>query len=265
MSITQINENIYRLTIPYKDVFTTVYTIRTPEGVALFDAASYDTDAEEYIIPFLQTVGVTAEELKYVFVSHNHGDHAGGLKGFLPFYPDVTVASRSPKIRDRMGSESHRVIVPQEGDILLGTLQVVTIPGHTVDSAALLDLRDHTMITGDCLQVHGIVGSQDWASNILHPAKYLAALEKVRKLPVKQLVTAHDYCPTGYRAEGREAVLNMIDNCEKPMRRLQKLILDNPEKDDLQIRELYNDTPNAPTIREGVVKAMRAAISEGEI
>jgi hypothetical protein len=40
-SITQISEHIHRLTLPYKDIFTTVYTVRTPEGVLLFDAASF--------------------------------------------------------------------------------------------------------------------------------------------------------------------------------------------------------------------------------
>ena len=45
-NVTQINENIYRLTIPYKDIFTTVYAVKTESGALLFDCASYDEDIE---------------------------------------------------------------------------------------------------------------------------------------------------------------------------------------------------------------------------
>lgn len=49
------------------------------------------------------------------------------------------------------------------------------------------------------------------------------------------------------------------------MRRLEKLIRDNPEMDDAQIRQCYNSEPNAPTLRLGVVAAMRKAIAEDRI
>ena len=93
--IVQINKHIHRTTIPYKDIFTTIYTIRTDEGVMLFDAASYDTDAQAYVLPFLQKVGVSAEELKYIFISHNHADHAGGLHCLAPHFPKARILSRS--------------------------------------------------------------------------------------------------------------------------------------------------------------------------
>ena len=264
MQISKINEDIYRTTLPYKDIFTTVYTIRTPEGVVLFDAGSYDTDAREYILPFLQAVSVRPEEVKYIFISHDHGDHAGGLKGLLPFLPEACVVSRGAAIRERCGQDC-ALLVPEDKDKLTSALRVITIPGHTMDSMALLDLRSNIMVTGDCLQVYGIVGSQDWASNIRFPAEYLEALEKVRAIGADMIVTAHDYHPWGYRADGREAVEQMIDGCIAPMRRLEKLIRDNPEMDDAQIRQCYNSEPNAPTLRLGVVAAMRKAIAEDRI
>lgn len=262
--ITKINEYIHRTTLPYKDIFTTIYTIRTEEGVLLFDAASFDTDAQTYILPFLKEVGVAPEELKYIFISHNHGDHAGGLKCLAPFFPNAKILSRSPELMSAY-APNHPFAAPEAGETFLGCLEVVTIPGHTMDSMALLDRRTNLMVTGDCLQVYGIVGSQDWASNIRFPVEHLAALEKVRALEPDQIVTAHDYYPCGYRAEGKAAARRMIDLCEEPLRRLQKLITDNPELDDAAIRELYNNDPAAPTIRLGVVAAMRAAIRDGRI
>ncbi len=262
--ITKINENIYRATLPYKDIFTTVYAIRTPAGAVLFDAGSFDTDAQEHIVPFLEEVGVGKEELKYIFISHNHGDHSGGLKCLMPYYPHAEIFSRSPDVREKY-QQDYSVVAPEEGDILLDTLTVITIPGHTLDSMALLDKRTNTLITGDCLQVYGIVGSQDWAANIRFPVEHLQALEKVRALDVDQIITAHNYYPYGYRADGKAEVAQMIDGCITPIHRLVKLIRDNPSLSDGQIRGLYNDTPNTPTARIGVVTATRAAIEAGKL
>lgn len=264
LHITKINENIHRVTLPYKDIFTTVCTIRTPAGVVLFDAGSFDTDAGDYIVPFLEEMGVRKEELKYIFISHNHGDHSGGLKCLMPYYPEACIATRSPELKGRY-EQDYKVIVPEEGDMLLDMLQVVTIPGHTLDSMALLDGRTNTMVTGDCLQVYGIVGSQDWASNIRFPVEHLQALEKVRAIKAEQIITAHDYYPCGYRADGKAEVEQMIDNCIVPIHRLVKLIRENPQLDDGQIRELYNDAPNTPTARLGVVTATREAIETGKL
>ena len=264
LNITKINENIHRLMLPYKDIFTTVYTIRTPEGVLLFDAGSFDNDAGDYIVPFLKELGISREELKHVFISHNHRDHAGGLHCLMPYLPEASIVSRSPDLKERYG-QAYQVIAPEEGAVLLGTLRVVTIPGHTLDSMALHDLRTNTLVTGDCLQVYGIVGAEDWAANIRFPAEHLEALEKVRSIDADQIVTAHDYYPCGYRADGKAEVAQMIDNCVIPVRRLIKLIRENPGLDDRQIRELYNDTPNTPTARIGVIEATRAAIEAGKL
>ena len=91
MEIMKMNENIHRITLPYKDIFTTVYTVKTDKGVLLFDAASYDTDLEQYIQPMLDELKITAEDLKYIFISHNHTDHAFGIDRLMAEYPDKRV------------------------------------------------------------------------------------------------------------------------------------------------------------------------------
>ena len=263
MEITRITENIHRTTVPYKDIFTTLYTIRTPQGVVLFDAASYDDDARDYIVPFLETVGVTAEELKYVFISHNHTDHAGGLGGLLKFYPNVTVLSRSPKLAEQYAD--HKVVKLEDGDTVLDVLQLVTIPGHTKDCAALLDTRTKTLVSGDCLQSYGIRGSGTWAANIIYPDLHVLAVEKVRALDIEQIVTAHDYDPQGYRADGREAVVKNLDACIEPLRNMQKLILAFPELDDVALQAKYNYDPQLPKVKHQVIGAMRQAMEEKTI
>lgn len=263
MNITKINKNIHRIVLPYKEIFTTVYIISTEQGVVLFDAASYDTDLDNYIQPALDSLGITAPMIKYIFISHKHKDHVGCLRPMITRYSDACILSRSLELAELYAD--CKVLCLEDTDPVLDVLKVVTIPGHTGDSCGLLDTRTNTLISGDSLQVYGICGSEDWASNISLPAEHLAAIEKVRALDVENIVTAHDYYPYGYRADGKEEVSRMLDACITPLRRIQKLILDYPNLDDSTIRELYNNNPDEPTIKEKVITAMRKAIKECRI
>lgn len=263
MKTDKITEHIYRTTLPYKDIFTTVYVLKGPDGAVLLDAGSYDEDAALYIQPFLKELGVTEQELKCVFISHNHSDHAGGLKGLLSLYPNVTVLARSAKLREAYADYSCQAI--EDGELIMGVYQVVTIPGHTKDCAALLDTRTKTLVSGDCLQAYGIRGSGTWAANIMHPAEHVQAVEKVRKLDIERIVSAHDYDPYGYRAEGREAVMKNLDACITPLRNMQKLILEYPALDDTQLQAKYNYDPALPKVKSEVLGAMRRAMEEKRI
>ncbi len=263
MEITKINENIYRTVTPYKDIWTTLYLIKTENGDLLFDAASFDEDAENYTVPFLEACDVTKESLKYIFISHDHSDHAGGLKALLPLYPNTVVLSRSTELRNRFAE--YDVISPNEGDVFLECLKVVPVVGHTSDCAGLIDTRTKTFITGDCLQVWGIVGSQNWAANIRFPVDYFADIEKVRKMDINEIYTAHDYYPIGFKAIGKEEIDRYLDGCREPLLKLRELILANPDVNDQAICDIYNVSKEIPTFHEGVVKYLRAAMKKGRI
>ena len=251
----RINENICRKTCPYKTIFTTVWTIRTPEGVILLDAASYDNDAVDHILPFLEEAGVAKEEVRYVFISHKHADHAGGLGGLLKELPNVVVVSRSDELPQMYPDTTF--IHPEDGDDLGGCMTVVTIPGHTIDCAGLLDRRTNTLLSGDCLQLYGICGNEDWGSNIPLTGPYLEAVEKVRAMKIDQLLMAHDYYPSGYRADGTAAVQKALDDCITPLRAIGQMIRENPDLDDEAIRQLYNAQPGLPTVKLHVVSGVR--------
>ena len=262
MEITKINENIYRTAIPYKDIFTTVYVVKTPGGAVLFDATSFDEDVESHILPLLREIGVE-EELKYIFISHNHRDHVGGLPVLLPKYPDVCVVSRSKLLPEKHAGALF--LKPEDGDALLDVLRVVTIPGHTPDSMALLDTRTNTLITGDSLQLYGIYGSGPWGANISLPVEHMQAVEKVRKLPVDEILTAHDYHPCGYHYVGKEQITSALDACIAPIMKVKELLTANPATDDDGICKFYNDAEYLPNLNARLVSAVRAAMAEGRI
>jgi len=252
--LIRINENICRLTIPYKDIFTTVYTVTAPGGTVLFDAASTDEDTREYLLPLLREVGIPPEELTCIFISHNHRDHAGGLVELINACPNARIASRSPQLAEQYGE---RVFLPEDGEKLLGCFRCIAIPGHTPDSMALLDERTNTLITGDSLQQFGIFGSEDWGAAIRLPAEHFAAVEKVRRLGAGQILSAHDYHPYGYRADTREACERILDACIEPLVRLKALLTAHPELDDAAIRQAYLDADRVPPVHTRVVAAMR--------
>ena len=261
--IITMNEHIHKILTPYKDIFTTVCTVSTPDGVLLFDAASFDEDAEGYILPMLETLSIGKADLKYVFISHNHRDHAGALEALLKHFPDVTVLARSAALKEKLAA--YNVYAPEDGEAVLEDLSVVTIPGHTEDSMALLDTRTGTLLTGDCLQVYGIFGSQDWGANIGFPVEYLEAIEKVRRLHVQEIYTAHDYHPYGCCARGDVQINRMLDGCIAPLESICRLVQENPSKSDEDIRLIYNATKEVPPISTRVVGAVRKAILQGKM
>jgi len=255
----EINRHIHRLTTPYKDIFTTVYLLKAPRGTVLFDAASYDEDLEQTILPWLRQLSAVPD---YVFISHNHKDHSGGLARLLREFPALQVISGSPTLKEQYPG---KVTAPENGNVLLDTYQVVSIPGHTQDSSALLDQRTMTLISGDCLQQTGICGSGDWACNISCPVEYLQTLERLRGMGIRQILTAHDYVPCGYRADGETEVLTLLDSCKAPLYRIRDLILSAPEAADAEIRARFNADPAMPTVSERVVAILRQNMEAGRI
>ncbi|MBO7208795.1 MAG: HAD-IA family hydrolase [Clostridia bacterium] len=227
-------------------------------GALLFDTASYDSDIENYIVPFLQELCITSDMLKYVFVSHNHCDHAGGLNEFMKRYPETCIISRCPKIKEQYGD--YNVLVPEDGETVLGVLRAVTIPGHTMDCCAIYDTRTKTMISGDCLQLYGIYGSGEWGSSISFPKSHIDAVNKLQKMGIQHILTAHEYHPYGYSYEG-ETVKKALDVCVDALNEIKDMILKNPHADDGEISALRNSL-NLPTLGAHIVSAVRRELLE---
>lgn len=250
----KINENIFRYVIPYKDIYTTLYAIKTDGGYVLFDSASYDEDIDAYVVPFLNELNITQDNLKYVFISHDHTDHSGGLKAFMQKYPKTCIVSRSPALTERFNG--YNTLLPQENTVILNHLKIVTIIGHTADSSGILDMRTNTLISGDGLQLYGIFGSGKWGSNIYFPDTHIHEVNKLKQMEINHILTAHDYEPYGYSYVGKEAVLKALDACIEPLYKVRDMIINNPTLSDEEICALYNKE-KTPTLGEHVVTQVR--------
>lgn len=253
----RITPDILRMTIPYMDVYTTVCFIHTPAGSVVFDTGSYDSDVAEYILPAMDALGITADTLKYIVISHNHGDHSGGLEQLALHFPKAKIVSLHHGISDKYGSRVH---FPTDGEMLLNTLSIITIPGHASDAIGLLDTRTGTLLSGDSLQLYGLYGSGKWGANISLPAEHLAALDKLHTLSINTILASHDYHPYGYIAQGKENVAPYINACKEALVNIKSFICTHPELDNHSLESAYVVETKLPTVGSHVFKAIRTAM-----
>ena len=124
------------------------WAITTSQGIILLDAI-YDYSVEDEVVGGLKTLGLDPAHIKYVVVSHGHGDHAAGAKLLQERYGARLVMSAADY--DLMDAQNppwkpRRDIVATDGYALtLGdtTLTLHLTPGHTEGTiSTLFPVRD---------------------------------------------------------------------------------------------------------------------------
>ena len=186
------HRGIYRLRVPFENLYTSVFLVVGDDGAYLVDCATTRADVEEYILPSLGSLGYSLTDLRGIVLTHRHGDHAGGLPYILERAPQIEVIRES------------RELFPD----------VITYPmsGHTVDGIGVLDLRCGTLISGDGLQGAGVDKYRCFTED---PAAYTETLARIKADPrIENILFSHAYEPwNSDRADGRAAVLNCLEAC----------------------------------------------------
>lgn len=254
MQVTHRTPYITQLHVPFYSITTSVFLVKTEQGNLLFDTATYPTDVTELILPTLQKLGVERDSLTHVFLSHPHGDHAGGLPTLLDACPHLNVIAGSEALRSVCGDAPYTVA--KDEDTLLDVLRVVSLPGHTADSIALLDTRTNTLLSGDGLQLYGIFGAGWWGANIPCPRAHLAALDRLAEMDLDVIYPAHAYHPLTDAYVGREEIQKALALCREPLFLIRERILAKPDATDEELCEDYN-RQNLPKVGVHVFAAIR--------
>lgn len=162
------------------------WALKTSDGIILLDTLySYAVEAE--IVDGLKTLGLDPAQIKYVIITHAHGDHDQGAALLQSRYGakvvmgspdwDTTVARTTyaggVAKRDIEGTDGRKITL---GDT---TVTLVTTPGHTLGTLSMLfPVKDH----GRTLTVAYSGGT---AFNFQHaPARfdtYIASQQKFAK------------------------------------------------------------------------------------
>jgi metallo-beta-lactamase class B len=154
----QVFDNLYFL----GSKWTTAWAIKTSDGVIIVDAMDNADEAEHYIEGGLRKLGVDPAQIKYVIVSHAHGDHYGGADYLKKkFNPHVVMSEIDWLVLDKLrndpealknvpslfGPPPQRDQSVKDGDtITLGdtSVKLFVIPGHTLGTlASVFTVRDH--------------------------------------------------------------------------------------------------------------------------
>ena len=199
--LQQVDAGLYRILVPFEDLNTTVYIVRSPEGAALIDAATYPEDITSYVLPALEELGIG--KVTHILLTHHHGDHAGGLPRLMEAFPEAAVCSMT-------SFDLPGFLLLKDGEQVMQRLQTLHLPGHTPHSCGFLDLPTGTLLSGDCLQLAGV---GKYIHGVRYPEQYRASVEKLKKLDIRRIVAAHEYVPLGSLAEGSAEVAAYLDAC----------------------------------------------------
>jgi metallo-beta-lactamase class B len=125
-----------------------VWAVTTSAGIILIDAI-FDYSVDDEVAGGLKTLGLDPAAIKYVIVSHGHGDHSGGAKYLQDrFNAHVLLTAADWDLLDRSnGTKPKRDMVATDGQKLtLGdtTITMYNTPGHTLGTlSTVIPVKDH--------------------------------------------------------------------------------------------------------------------------
>jgi len=127
------------------------WALDTSDGIVLIDSLNNPAEARDILLPNLVKLGLDPKRIRYVIVTHGHGDHWGGAKYLQDNYGAKVIMSEADwamvESPDRGGGPfrdlvpPRRDIVARDGDaITLGktTVRLYLTPGHTPGTLSLV-------------------------------------------------------------------------------------------------------------------------------
>ena len=192
-SFVQETNRIYRLKIPFEDLYTSCFFIDADVKI-LVDCGTTGQDVDEYILPALSKMGISLTDITYLVLTHQHGDHAGGKNRILQINPAVNVIE---------GIRS----------ISVNGITMYALKGHTLDCIGVLDLQTGTLISGDGLQGYGVGKYRCYLES---KEEYLKTLDRIQvDTRIKNILFSHAYVPwEKCSVFGREEIEKCIRDCK---------------------------------------------------
>jgi metallo-beta-lactamase class B len=157
------------------------------QGIIIIEAL-FDYAAKDEILDGLRKVGLDGTKVKYVILSHAHGDHDGGAKLLQDSFPGAHLVYGAEdwdaigKAATHLGGKPRRDVTGDDGmTISVGdaSLRIVTMPGHTPGTLSyLFEIRDN----GKPLRVAYVGGTAiPFNADSEYYDRYIASSKKMAK------------------------------------------------------------------------------------
>lgn len=142
----QVMDDLYFL----GNYWTSAWAVKTSKGIVIIDSLDNADEAQHYIEDGLKKLKLNPADIKYVIVSHAHGDHYGGATYLKKkFNPRIVMSEIDWKVFDDPSFDPKRVpifdpppkrdLAAKDGDtIKVGDtlFKLYVIPGHTLGTLA---------------------------------------------------------------------------------------------------------------------------------
>jgi glyoxylase-like metal-dependent hydrolase (beta-lactamase superfamily II) len=161
VKITRVTDNLIQLGRMH---FVNAYLVREPDGFTLVDT-TLGGAADDLIA----TARAQGGEIVRIALTHGHGDHVGSLdalKAKLGDGVEVLLGDLDArihagetvvdgKLRGSWPKVETRPDTRLVGGERVGSLEVVSTPGHTPGHMSFIDTRDRSLIAGDAFTSYG--------------------------------------------------------------------------------------------------------------
>ncbi|HEY4363087.1 MAG TPA: MBL fold metallo-hydrolase [Bryobacteraceae bacterium] len=139
----QVFDNLYMLTTK----MNSAWAVQTSAGIILIDTL-FGYAAQDAIVDGMKKAGLNPADIKYIIVSHAHGDHDGSVKFLQDTYnPRVIMAPKDWELSAREADPPRHDMEATDGQKLtLGdtTVTIYITPGHTAGTlSVLVPVKDH--------------------------------------------------------------------------------------------------------------------------
>ncbi|KAF2165554.1 hypothetical protein M409DRAFT_55926 [Zasmidium cellare ATCC 36951] len=171
------------------------WAISTTSGLVVIDSINNAEEAEQILMPSIQTFGFTGDDIAAVIITHEHFDHYGGARSLQDTFSAPVYASelawQAMEVAD--GGPLRDIVVTDGQEVDFGNFSVrfVATPGHTPGAMSLVfPVSDHG--TPHIAGMNGVAGIASNASakedQIESYAKLAAA---ARETGVDTLIANH--------------------------------------------------------------------------
>ncbi|KAF1957832.1 metallo-beta-lactamase domain protein [Byssothecium circinans] len=172
--VEQLSERVLRFTFQG----TNTFIIGVGSERILVDTSGGEKEWAERIASTLSSMGI---RLKYVLLTHWHGDHTGGVPDLLRL--DPTLKDSIHKYMPNRGQQD--IFDGQIFNVEGATVRAIHVPGHSEDHMCFVLEEEKAMFTGDNVLGHGTSAVEDLGT-------FMTSLQKMQT----------QNCATGYPAHG---------------------------------------------------------------